>query len=70
MLNKILKRLQNKKVALSVASGILLILVNVGAIDVAMSDKVTEIVNTLLSIGVAIGIFTNPDKPNTPAKTE
>jgi uncharacterized membrane protein len=64
MLKKVLNRLKNKKVIVAVVSGILLILVNLGVIDVAMSEKVTETVNTLLGIGVAVGIFGNPDSHN------
>lgn len=60
-MNKVIKRLKNKKIALAVASGILLILVNLGLIDNAVSNQVTEVVNTLLTIGVAIGVFSNPD---------
>lgn len=58
-----LSRLQNKKVILSVVSGVLLILVNLGIIDVGLSQTVTDTVNTLLAIGVSVGIFSNPDKP-------
>lgn len=46
---------------LSVIAGILMILVNVGVIDVAMSDQAYDIANTILGIGVTIGIFSNPD---------
>lgn len=58
---KILNRLKNKKVFLAVASGILLILVNFQVIDIALSDKILENINIMLAIGVAIGIFSNPD---------
>lgn len=61
MKKKLLTRIKNPKVIIGVVSGILLILVNLGLIDVAMSDKVTDIVNTLLGIGVSIGIFGNPE---------
>jgi uncharacterized membrane protein len=61
MLKKFLIRIRNKKVIAAVVAGILLILVNVGVIDVQFSDKVTDIVNTLLGVGVALGIFSNPD---------
>lgn len=60
-MKKVLVRLKNKKVLLSVIAGILMILVNVGVIDTAMSDKAMDITNTLLGIGVTIGIFSNPD---------
>ncbi|OMI07697.1 hypothetical protein BVL54_19945 [Bacillus paralicheniformis] len=61
MLAKLKSRLRNRKVLLAVVSGILLILVNLGFIDVELSDKVLEAVNTLLGLGVSIGIFSNPD---------
>lgn len=60
-MKKVLVRLKNKKVLLSVISGILMILVNVGVIDMAMSDQAMDIANTVLGIGVAVGIFSNPD---------
>jgi uncharacterized membrane protein len=59
-MKKILVRLQNPKVITACASGILLILVNTGVIDTHMSDKVTEIVNIVLSMGVTLGIFGDP----------
>ena len=61
MLNKVMQRLKNVKVIVAVVSGLLLILVNLQVIDVEMSVKLTETVNTILSIGVAVGIFGNPD---------
>lgn len=60
-MKKVLVRLKNKKVLLSVIAGILMILVNVGVIDMAMSDQAMDIANTVLGIGVTIGIFSNPD---------
>lgn len=60
-MNKLLVRLKNKKVILSVISGILMILVNVGVIDVSLSDKVMDVVNSVLALGVAVGVFSNPD---------
>lgn len=60
-MKKVLLRLKNKKVLLGVIAGILMILVNVGVIDMAMSDKALDIANTVLGIGVAVGIFSNPD---------
>jgi uncharacterized membrane protein len=61
MLKKVLKRLKNKKVILAVVSGLMIILVNLGIVDITVSDKVTDMVTTLLTVGVAIGIFSNPD---------
>lgn len=61
MLKKVLVRLKNKKVILGVASGILLILVNLGLIDAVQSNELLEVANTILGVGVAIGILSNPD---------
>lgn len=61
MLNKLKVRLRNPKVITGIVSGVLLILVNTGVLDVHLSEKVTETVNTLLSIGVTLGIFGNPE---------
>jgi uncharacterized membrane protein len=61
MLQKIMTRLKNPKVFMAVVSGILMILVNLGLVDVEMSTKVENIVNTILSFGVAIGIFADPE---------
>lgn len=61
MLKKVLIRLRNKKIFLSVTSGILLIFVNLGIIDNVMSDKLNELLNIVLSIGVAVGIFSDPE---------
>lgn len=58
---KVLVRLKNPKVLTAVVSGIALILVNVGLIDVGMSQKVMDIFNIVLGIGVSIRIFSNPD---------
>lgn len=61
MMNKILTRLKNKKVALAVISGILLTLVNLGLIDNSMSERLNELLTTLLTVGVAVGIFSDPE---------
>jgi uncharacterized membrane protein len=61
MLNKVLTRIKNPKVAIAVVSGILLILVNLGLIDAVTQGKVLDIANTILSVGVTIGIFGNPE---------
>lgn len=60
-MKKLLVRLQNKKVLVSVISGILLILVNTGVISVDMSQSVDVTVNTVLSILVALGIVSDPE---------
>jgi uncharacterized membrane protein len=58
---RLLIRLQNKTVLTSLISGIMLILVNTGVIDVEMSQKVDTVVNTVLSILVAMGIVSDPE---------
>lgn len=60
-MKKFLLRLKNKKVLLAVISGILVILVNLGVIDLEMSDKVMKMVDLVLGLGVTIGIFSDPD---------
>jgi uncharacterized membrane protein len=60
-LKKFLVRLKNPKVITAVVSGILIVLVNLGVIGVDLSAHVTDTVNTILSVGVAIGVFSNPD---------
>lgn len=60
-MNKILVRLQNKKVLVSVVSGIVLILVSTGTIDLEMSQKVDVVFNTMLSIIIALGIVADPE---------
>lgn len=67
---KVFKRLKNKKVLLAVISGILMILLNIGVIDVALSEQIIGLANTVLSIGVAIGILSNPDKVKPKKKTK
>lgn len=64
-MKKVLSRMKNRKVILAVVTGILLILTNVGIIDLAMSQQVTEITNIILGIGVTVGIFANPDSHET-----
>lgn len=61
MLNKFLKRIRNKKVILAVVSGILMILLDLEIITEVVSNDLLELTNTFLSIGVAIGIFSNPE---------
>ena len=61
MLKTLLTRLQNPKVVTSVVAGILLILVNTNIIDIQISEKVTEIVNTILGIGITLGVLADPE---------
>jgi uncharacterized membrane protein len=60
-MKKLLVRLQNKRVLLSILSGVLLILVNTGVIDVGMSQQVEVIVNTVLGILITLGIVSDPE---------
>jgi uncharacterized membrane protein len=59
---QLLSRLKNRYVITGIVSGLLLILVNAGVIDTHMSDNITKAVNTILSIGVGLGIVSNADK--------
>jgi phi LC3 family holin len=61
ILKKLLTRLKNKKVLLSVISGILLILVQLNVIDVEMSHNVDLVVNTVLSVLIAVGVISDPE---------
>jgi uncharacterized membrane protein len=61
MLNKVLTRLQNKTILLSVVSGIMIILLNLGVIDMEISQKADVIINTVLGVLVALGIVKNPE---------
>lgn len=63
MINKFITRIRNTKVITGIVSGILLILVNSGAIDSNMSTNVTNGLNVVLSVGVTMGIFGNPETP-------
>ncbi|MGG0487243.1 phage holin [Priestia aryabhattai] len=60
-MKKLLVRLGNKKVLLSVISGILLILVQLNVIDVEMSHNVDVVVNTVLGLLVAVGVVSDPE---------
>lgn len=61
MLKKVLVRLKNPKVITAVVSGILIILVNLNIIGADMSLKVQHGLDIVLTLGVTIGIFGNPD---------
>jgi uncharacterized membrane protein len=56
---QLVSRLKNRYVITGVVSGLLLILVNTGIIDTHMSDNITKGLNTVLSIGVGFGIFSD-----------
>lgn len=59
-MKKVLARLRNKKIVLGAVSGFLMILVNMEVIDLTMSDLAMDVVNSVLTLGVAVGIFSNP----------
>lgn len=61
MFKKIMTRLRNPKVITALVAGILLVLVNTNIIDTGSSEKLNEVVNGILSIGVALGVFGNPE---------
>jgi uncharacterized membrane protein len=61
MMKKLFARLRNGKVLLAVISGILLVLVQLGVIDVAMSHNLSIAIDTVLSVFVALGIISDPE---------
>jgi uncharacterized membrane protein len=61
MWNKFKIRIRNPKVVTGIVSGILLILVNTGLIDTHLQDNIMKGLNTVLSLGVGFGIFSNPE---------
>jgi len=61
MFKKIKDRITNPKVIVALVSGILMILVNLNIIDVQVSGKLLDGVNTVLSVLIAIGVFGNPE---------
>lgn len=61
LLKKMWTRIRNKKVFMAVASGILLILVNLNVIDAAIVENYESTINTALSILVALGVFSDPE---------
>ncbi|KRE33439.1 phage holin [Paenibacillus sp. Soil724D2] len=61
MMQKLIVRLQNKKVLLSLFAGVILILTNTGVIDVSASHQAEVIFNTVLSILVGLGVISDPE---------
>lgn len=61
MLKTILLRMKRPKIFLAVVSGVAMILVNLNIIDMSVMPKIEEMANIILSIGVAIGIFSSPE---------
>lgn len=65
LLKKVLNRLKNKKIALAVASGVLMLLVNMGIISTDMMNEYMDSINIVLTILMAVGVLSNPDKDTT-----
>jgi uncharacterized membrane protein len=61
MMKKLFARLRNGKVLLAVISGILLVLVQLGVIDVAMYHNLSISIDTVLSVFVALCIISDPE---------
>lgn len=61
MFQKLFVRLRNKKIFASVVSGILLILVNTGVIDLELSHSIEGGIDTVLGLLVAMGVFSDPE---------
>lgn len=61
MMQKLLVRLQNKLTLTSIFSGVILILLNTGAIDVGMSHSIEVTFNIILGILVSLGIVSDPE---------
>ncbi|MCH4825180.1 phage holin family protein [Planococcus halocryophilus] len=70
MFKKIIIRIQNPKVFIGTVSGILLILVNFDVISIDLSNQITDLVNAILSIGISVGIFANPESHMTNGKED
>jgi uncharacterized membrane protein len=61
LIQKLKTRLTNKKVIMSLASGVLLILVSLGVIDTDVVGKYENLIETILGILVTIGILSDPE---------
>lgn len=61
MLAKLKKRITNKRVFLAIVSAVLVILVQLGVVDVEMSAKVEDVSSVIAGLLVSIGIFANPE---------
>lgn len=59
--SEILNRLKNQGTIVAIASAAIMIATNLG-LDID-SEKILYIINTLCSVGVAIGVLNNPDTP-------
>jgi uncharacterized membrane protein len=58
---KLLVRIQNPKVIVAVVSGLLLILTNTGVITIEHADHVSQVLDTVLTLLVTMGVFGNPE---------
>jgi uncharacterized membrane protein len=70
LFNKLVVRIQNPKVIVAVVSGVLLILSNTGIVTVEHVNHVSEILNTVLTVLVALGVFGNPESHVSTNKAE
>lgn len=61
LLNKVFVRIQNPKVLLATISGVLLVLTNTGVLTVENARYVTDILNTVFTLFVGLGVFGNPE---------
>lgn len=61
MMKTLLVRLQNKKVLVSLFSGLILILTNTGVIDVSLSHSWEVTFDTILGVAVALGVVSDPE---------
>ncbi|MHC5291086.1 hypothetical protein CHCC14819_0450 [Bacillus licheniformis] len=57
----LMTRLKNAKVLVAISSGILMILVNMGVIDLDMSYKMNTMVNSVLTVLIGMGIIADPE---------
>lgn len=61
LLKKFATRIRNPKILTSIVSGLLLVLVNIGAITVSTQHHVMDAINTVLGLLVGMGVFANPE---------
>lgn len=59
--SKLLTRIQNPKVIIATVSGIILVCANTGLITVEHANHINDILNTVLSLIVGLGVFANPE---------
>ncbi|SEN19719.1 hypothetical protein SAMN05518847_102392 [Paenibacillus sp. OV219] len=61
MIQKLLVRLRNKGVLVSLFSGVILILTNTGTIDVGLAHQWDVTFNIILSMLVGLGVIGDPE---------